>query len=59
MSMVVEKPLSIVIVYSLALGAIYEASYRGLTVRKLEGSADDRNISRGYNLMKVMMDRRN
>jgi len=57
--MVVEKPLSIVIVYSLALGAIYEASYRGLTVRKLEGSADDRNISRGYNLMKVMMDRRN
>jgi hypothetical protein len=32
MNMVVEKPLSVVIVYSLALGAIYKASYRGLTV---------------------------
>jgi hypothetical protein len=54
----VEKPLSIVIVYTLALAAVYTASYRGLTVRALQSGADDRNTSRGYNL-RTMTRRRN
>ena len=33
MSVTVEKPLSLVIVYTLALAGIYKGSYRGLTVR--------------------------